>query len=119
MGKEFEEHIEKIKPLLAILLGSELKKACPVDTARLRGSIKVTATEKGLLITMVDYGKVVEFGSNPHIIKPKDKKALYWEGADHPVKQVKHPGTRPNPFVRDTLFSKLKNLLAQASEAVK
>lgn len=35
-----------------------------------------------------------------HIIKPKNKKALFWPGAAHPVKQVKHPGSKvpPRPY---------------------
>lgn len=37
--------------------------------------------------------KIIEFGSRPHIIRPKGNKLLYWPGAKHPVKQIKHPGT--------------------------
>jgi hypothetical protein len=36
---------------------------------------------------------VIEFGSRPHIIRPKNNKLLFWPGARHPVKEVKHPGT--------------------------
>jgi hypothetical protein len=46
-----------------------------------------------------DYASFVEFGTKPHVIEPKDKKALYWQGADHPVKRVNHPGTAANPFM--------------------
>jgi len=35
---------------------------CPVDTGRLRASIKVIPSDKGLIIWMVIYGKYVEFG---------------------------------------------------------
>ncbi len=37
--------------------------------------------------------KIIEFGSRPHIIRPKGNKLLFWPGAKHPVKQIKHPGT--------------------------
>lgn len=50
----------------------------------------------------VRYGGILEEGSKPHIIRPKNKKALYWHGAKHPVKSVQHPGTRPYPIVRPT-----------------
>lgn len=50
----------------------------------------------------VRYGAILEEGSKPHIIRPKNKKALYWHGAKHPVKSVQHPGTRPYPIVRPT-----------------
>jgi hypothetical protein len=29
----------------------------------------------------------------PHKIIPKNKKALYWKGASHPVRSVNHPGS--------------------------
>lgn len=45
------------------------------------------------------YAPFVEFGTKPHVIEPKNAKALYWPGADHPVKRVNHPGTKANPFM--------------------
>jgi hypothetical protein len=45
------------------------------------------------------YARFVEFGTAPHRIEPKDKQALYWPGAAHPVRSVQHPGTRANPFM--------------------
>ncbi len=36
---------------------------------------------------------IIEFGSRPHMIRPKGNKLLFWPGAKHPVKEVKHPGT--------------------------
>ena len=38
-------------------------------------------------------------GTRPHTILPKDKKALYWPGAAHPVRRVNHPGSKPNAFM--------------------
>ena len=51
----------------------------------------------------VEYGEILEEGSKPHIITPKDKKALYWRGAAHPVKVVNHPGTKGFSTLEDTL----------------
>lgn len=36
---------------------------------------------------------IIEFGSRPHIIRPKGNKLLFWPGAKFPLKEVKHPGT--------------------------
>lgn len=47
----------------------------------------------------VNYAIYVHEGTRPHIILPKNGKALYWKGAAHPVKSVKHPGTKPNRFM--------------------
>lgn len=43
--------------------------------------------------------KFIQLGTRPHKIRPRKKKALYWEGADHPVKEVNHPGTKPFDFM--------------------
>lgn len=51
----------------------------------------------------VEYGEILEEGSKPHIIKPKNKKYLYWRGAAHPVKKVNHPGTKGFKTIETTL----------------
>ncbi|MDX3074619.1 HK97 gp10 family phage protein [Streptomyces sp. MI02-7b] len=81
------------------------RELCPVDTGRLRASI-VHRVEGGgrsvgvVIGTNVSYAADVEYGTKPHVILPKNKKALYWPGAAHPVSKVNHPGTRPRPFMR-------------------
>jgi HK97 gp10 family phage protein len=81
------------------------RELCPVDTGRLRSSI-VHRTEGGgrsvgvVIGTNVSYAADVEYGTKPHVILPKNKKALYWPGASHPVSKVNHPGTRAQPFMR-------------------
>ena len=37
-------------------------------------------------------------GTAPHEIEPRTRRALFWPEADHPVRRVHHPGTKPNPF---------------------
>lgn len=125
---EIQELLRKAMFEIARRLQNELILTCPVDTSRLIGSIKVTPQEDGLLIWMVDYGKLVEFGTPPHVIMPKSKKVLHWHetkgrtqhshphskamGEDaHFSRKVKHPGTRPNPFVRTALATKLPRII--------
>lgn len=38
-------------------------------------------------------------GTKPYRIEPKNKKALAWPGAKHPVRGVNHPGLPPRPFL--------------------
>ncbi|MEU6234423.1 HK97 gp10 family phage protein [Kitasatospora sp. NPDC047058] len=76
-----------------------------VNTGRLKQSI--VSEVNGLVMrvsTDVSYWRYVEYGTGPHIIRPKTKKALYWEGAAHPVAQVNHPGTPAFPFLRPALL---------------
>jgi phage gpG-like protein len=39
-----------------------------------------------------------QFGTRPYVIRPVKKKYLFWAGAAHPVKEVKHPGLPARPF---------------------
>jgi hypothetical protein len=56
--------------------------------------------------TDVNYATDVELGTAPHVINAKPGSALYWPGAEHPVKRVNHPGTRPYPYLRPALFQR-------------
>ena len=49
------------------------------------------------------YAAAQNYGSEPYTIEPKNKKALFWEGADHPVKMVHHPGLPGKHFVEDSI----------------
>lgn len=44
------------------------------------------------------YAPYHQFGADPYTIRPKNKKALAWPGAAHPVGKVNHPGFPPRPF---------------------
>ena len=100
------------------------KHRCPVDTGNLRSSItpEVKGIEEGSVGTNVEYAMAVEYGSRPHDIKPREKKALAFSvggtkgryvttksgkrryqkgkpGEPVVVGRVKHPGTKPQPFL--------------------
>ena len=67
----------------------------------------------------VKYAIIVEKGSKPHIIRPKNKKALYWEGAKRPVKLVNHPGSRAKPFLIPAFESEKDKFIENLKEAIK
>jgi len=51
---------------------------------------------------------------SPYTIEPKNKQALFWDGADHPVKRVTIRGMRARPFLKEAAeenFPKLKDLI--------
>lgn len=76
------------------------KQEAPVKRGTLRRSIvsRVDTATKGRVGTNLSYAPAVHNGSGPHVIRAKSKKALYWKGAAHPVRSVRHPGTKANPF---------------------
>jgi hypothetical protein len=65
------------------------------------------------------YARFVQFGTAPHMIFPKDKEALYWPGADHPVRSVHHPGTRANPFMERIVAAATPDINATFGVALK
>lgn len=71
-----------------------IQQETPVNTGNLRKSIVMEETDDGYFIgTSVPYAEYVEMGTGAHLITPKNKQALFWQGANHPVKSVMHPGT--------------------------
>jgi hypothetical protein len=82
------------------------KTAVPVKTATLQGSIQMRpAQEVGGGVEgvwgsfAVKYALHVELGTGPHVIRPVNKRMLYWKGAKHPVYYVNHPGTKARPYL--------------------
>ena len=76
------------------------------DTGRLRDSITHRVSPGGdevAIGTNVEYAAIHQFGGKtpPRIIRPRSKKALFWPGAAHPVKSVRHPGSEmpARPFL--------------------
>jgi len=117
---EFEKILEMALPRIAFRLQTELMLKAPVDKGRLKNSIKVVPYGQGVIISLVDYAKFVEFGTNPHIIKPKNKKALKFKIGSKNVfaGAVKHPRTRPNPFIKTTLKQKLQRIIIEEIQRI-
>lgn len=79
-----------------------------VDTGRLRSSIthEIVQGPTGLVARIgsnVEYARFVEEGSPPRRIEPRNKQALFWPGAAHPVAYVDHPGTKPYRYLLPAL----------------
>lgn len=80
-----------------------VQREAPRKTGRLKSAVQKHYTGNGGLIfiskSIAPYSDYVIDGTRAHVIVAKNKKALFWRGAGHPVKKVRHPGTRSNPFV--------------------
>ena len=110
------EGLDRATEVIAILLKSELRRAAPKKSQKFAKSIDVIPRPGGIIEIWADeIWKYIEFGTNPHIIRPANKKALAFEieGEKIIVKKVDHPGTRPNPFIRNVLNTKLPNIIKQ------
>lgn len=86
----------------------DAKDFVPKRTSRLHDSLRAECHDKVLRVGSLDcnYATDVEMGTAPHVILPRNKKALSWPDADHPVARVNHPGTAANPYLRPALFQR-------------
>lgn len=72
--------------------------------AKLMKGDKGTTDIQGKVFTNVEYAPPLEFGVNhSYVIRPVKAKALYWDGANHPVKKVVMPPRKPYPFMKPAL----------------
>ncbi len=91
---------------LTLTVEAEAKRRVPVRTGTLRRSITSAvenAGQRGRVGTNLRYAVAVHEGTKAHVILPRNKKALFWKGARHPVRKVRHPGTKGQPFLTDAL----------------
>ena len=99
----------------------------PVKTGALRSTIHGrTSGLEGVVFSQSKYGMYVEKGTPPHMIMPSNKQALYWTGAQHPVRAVFHPGTKATHFFENAVYEAVPaiavlnaELLMKLKEAVK
>lgn len=93
-------------------LAKAIAQKTPVDTGRLRDSIKAKRDRKAKYTFTMKVGPVgkgrfyahlVEFGSAPHVIKVSKKKRVLSNGRDVFGKIVQHPGISAKPFMRPAL----------------
>lgn len=87
-------------------VADDARHGCPVDTGAMLRTIETEhpRSDLGLVWVGTQYWDTVEFGSNPHEIRPRTKQALAWPGGAHPVARVNHPGTPEQPFMRPALY---------------
>jgi phage gpG-like protein len=95
---------------------SEAQSRVPRKTGHLQRSIRPgrVTDDSAIIEARTPYAAAVEFGSKPHIIRPKNRQALAWPGAggrrlsgrrrvnSGPLtfaKVVHHPGTRAQPYL--------------------
>lgn len=57
----------------------------------------------GVAIAENNYSAAIEYGTAPHEIRPNEQTALRFtkDGKEIFAKKVNHPGTRPNPVMRN------------------
>jgi len=91
-------------------LEAEIIKVVPVDKGRLKGSINVLFINGEMVIKMVDYGLLVEYGTakmiNAHGPHDPDDPVTDWEAL-----RKRGGSGQTMPFIRNTLYHKLPEIL--------
>ena len=105
LGRLFSRVIERFIERLADRTEEVMYEKAPERTGRLKKSIrKIVKPNKAVIGPTVPYAIYVEYGTRPHEIRPVRARALRFEVEGRVVfaARVLHPGTRPQPFVRET-----------------
>ena len=83
-----------------------MKRKAPKKTGKLRKSIrKVRRGFEAYVFPTVPYAMFVEYGTRPHLIRPVRASVLRFETRSGEIvytRLVRHPGTKPQPFIRET-----------------
>lgn len=110
----------------AAVLLAEVKQNIPVASGALRDSARVTSRARGAEVSasvkvgnrVAWYAHLVEFGTRPHVIKPKNPRGTMQFGGIT-ARSVNHPGTRARPFMRPAADSKTPEALAAVAKKIR
>ena len=93
-----------------------LMRNSPVDHGLLKSwFLDSLSSDEAVIKSPAEYAQWVNDGTRPYTIYPKglgtyvagrqitSGSALWWPGADHPVRVVHHPGIKARHFVEDSL----------------
>lgn len=103
------------------------RELAPYKRGNLRQSIFTEIQDNGFKgivgqdATKAKYGIYQEYGTQPYVILPVTKKALYWKGALHPVRVVNHPGIKAHPFMQpafDENIDKIQEIFEKAVDNI-
>ena len=95
--------VAEFLPTAGVFVTGEAQLRAPVDYGQLRASIHYRVGSDHVAIgTAVEYAPDVEYGTKPHVIRVKTAKVLT-NGKDFFGKEVQHPGTRAQPFLRPAI----------------
>ena len=88
---------------LALHAVREQKNLAPVRTGNLRRTIHLgsVSSRSATTVAGANYAAHVEFGTRPHVITPVRRKVLRFSAGGRVVftRRVRHPGTKPRPFM--------------------
>jgi HK97 gp10 family phage protein len=97
---------KELKKRLTDLAYDVMREKVPVRTGALKASIvKDLRDYQAFIGPTAPYAVYVEYGTRPHIIRPVNASVLAFRVSGRTVFTpiVRHPGTKPQPFMRETV----------------
>jgi HK97 gp10 family phage protein len=120
-GQDAEATTQRVLVEVANFILTEMEVRVPVDTGELRQSLRVQVVGDTVRIgPTAEHGVYVEFGTRPHVIRPKNPDgvlAFTVNGRKVFAKVVNHPGTKAQPFVRPAFQAWVDRLGGMVEEA--
>lgn len=117
LKKGMEKNLLKAVTRATLLVNEHVIMNCPVGGGFpvLRNSIEWEVDEEtlnGRVFTNNPYAAFVEYGTRPHIIRPKEKQALKFKIGNENIfaKRVFHPGTSGQYFMRRALWDNIEDI---------
>ena len=106
--KDEEQFLKIVEGRIALEYVKEIKATLPIRTGDTRDSVTAVYTNDGWIVGSTSkVAGFLELGTGiygpegkPIVITPVDKKALMWNGAEHPYAKVVIDGMRPRFYFR-------------------
>ena len=123
LSSKTEDNVKKVLKNSAFNIEKQAKSNLTSNKSVITGHLRrgLATDIKGLEATIhtsnIKYARIVEEGTRPHTIRARGKKALYWKGAKHPVKSVRHPGSKAKPYLIPA-FDKEKEVIIKDIEKI-
>lgn len=128
MGERVLEGVRDAVQTSALSAESNAKRLAPVSNKRGGGNLrsgighKIDADGLGAEIrSTAAYSAYVEYNTRAHIIRPKKAKVLKFEKGGQTIfaKEVRHPGTTEQPFMRPALREEKPHFIKDIRGAVR
>lgn len=123
MGANMAARVSQAVRKSAFDIEARAKSLAPVDTGNLKNTIKTDIAGDGLsaeVTANADYAAHVEYGTRPHVIRPKNASMLAFKigGVTVFAKEVNHPGTAAQPFMTPAAEQVRPAFIAAVKQAV-
>lgn len=94
--------VDDLRVKTGLKIEETAKQNAPVDTGNYRSEINYDGANT--VTAQANYSADIEYGTGAHEITPQTAQALHFKqnGKDVFYKKVNHPGTKPNPVMRNS-----------------